>query len=282
MIRRAQLSKDVTPVARDGAFHWSPADADGELRARFVERMRGIAPPAALFELAPGHAAWATLFAGIAPIDQRHYTGLALAIADDPDAGSAALLATLDDAPGVAHLAEAAAGLLGDGVVRVADPTAPGLAAAIARVLAVLPRAMRMRTIVGAVRRGAAVIDGLPAVIAHALVEPGSRAAIAWSVCRELADRRGVDCRALAASDPAGDLVATLHAWGRGTDDPDAAADALADRVLATALAGGDPSAPIGEARWSALLPARRRTALLAAVADRGATLRALVESHHA
>ena len=299
MTRLAWLSKHATPVARDGAFHWFPADDDRELRTRLVERMRGIEPPAALFELTAHRVAWALVFTATAPTDQRSYSGLALAIAEATPLDGAALLAALDvpiaapragirdpeveaEAGEVAGaLGGAAIALLGDGNLRVGDPTAPSVPRAVGRVLAALPRATHARTIVGTVRRGApATATGLAAVLARAVDEPGSREARAWAMCRELADARGTEARV--AEPPAGDPIAALHAWGRGRSraTADALADALADRVLAVALAGGDPAAPIGEARWAALLPAARRTELLAALAMRGASWRALIETH--
>lgn len=85
-------------------------------------------------------------------------------------------------------------------------------------------------------------------------------------------------------------VVEILHAWGRGRLDRSPAADTLpvrladlvALRVIARLAADADPGAAIAEARWHALLPARRRHALLAAVARRTASLRALVEASHA
>jgi hypothetical protein len=85
-------------------------------------------------------------------------------------------------------------------------------------------------------------------------------------------------------------VVDVLHAWGRGRLDrsptadtlPARLADLVALRVLARLAADDDPSAAIAEARWYALLSAGRRQVLLAAVAQRTASLRALVEGHHA
>jgi hypothetical protein len=81
-----------------------------------------------------------------------------------------------------------------------------------------------------------------------------------------------------------------LHAWGRGRLDRSPGADTLvvrladlvALRVLTQLAAGGDAAGAIAEARWHALLSSERRSALLAAVAQRTASLRAFVEAHHA
>jgi hypothetical protein len=59
-------------------------------------------------------------------------------------------------------------------------------------------------------------------------------------------------------------------------------ADAVALRVLGRLSRGDDGDGALAEARWHALLPAARRRALLDALAERAATLRAIVEGHHA
>src|SRR5205823_4230738 len=55
-------------------------------------------------------------------------------------------------------------------------------------------------------------------------------------------------------------------------------ADLVALRVLSRLADGEDPAAALAEARWYALVPAARRTALLAAVSRRTASLREIVE----
>jgi hypothetical protein len=147
------------------------------------------------------------------------------------------------------------------------------------------------------------------ALIAAAWREPRSRAAQAWHLLCELAEARGsgVDeiVAELAASEqPAAaltdaeratlgeirDFVATLHAWGRGRLDGGASAATLTERLaegvamrmLACLLADREPSGPIAEARWHALLPAARRAGLLDALVRRAACLRAFVEVPHA
>jgi hypothetical protein len=93
-----------------------------------------------------------------------------------------------------------------------------------------------------------------------------------------------------AAGAPSADLVAQLHAWGRGRFDVcptagsllDRLADAVALRVLVELERGGDPKRPIAEARWYSLLPARRREQLLDAIVTRAGSLRSLVEVTHA
>ncbi|MEO7732552.1 MAG: hypothetical protein ABIY55_16405, partial [Kofleriaceae bacterium] len=108
---------------------------------------------------------------------------------------------------------------------------------------------------------------------AAAVLTEAERALLTESERAELAGERSV--------------VEVLHAWGRGRFDRSAAADTLATRlaelvalrVLARLAAGDDAAAAIAEARWYALLSARRRTALLAAVARRTASLRGVVEA---
>jgi hypothetical protein len=150
--------------------------------------------------------------------------------------------------------------------------------------------------------------DRVAELAAAAWHEPAARAAMAWTLLCELAIARGesvdrtgvalesIDARGvLTATERAGldggaSIVDVLHAWGRGRFDrsPDAGtlatrlADLVALRVLVRLAAGEAASRAIAEARWYALLPAKRRKALLAAVAQRTALLRVLVEAHHA
>ncbi|MGH9888539.1 MAG: hypothetical protein ACREBE_23605, partial [bacterium] len=130
----------------------------------------------------------------------------------------------------------------------------------------------------------------------------------AWTLLCELAVARGesidVVGRALEGIDAGaalteperaeiagcGSVVDVLHAWGRGRLDrspmaatlPARLADLVALRVLGRLAAGEDAEGAIAEARGYALLSAERRRALLGAVAQRTATLRAVVEAHHA
>lgn len=91
-IRHAWLQKHASPAARGGEFHWYPLDGDRDLRAACVERMRGVDPPAVLWELAPGRVVWTQLFAATAPSDGRRYIGLVLSVIERRDARPAELL----------------------------------------------------------------------------------------------------------------------------------------------------------------------------------------------
>jgi hypothetical protein len=151
-------------------------------------------------------------------------------------------------------------------------------------------------------------VDRVAQLVAAAWREPGSRAARAWTLLCELATARGesvdqvgaaletVDVGAALTAAERAELpgcdrvVDVLHAWGRGRLDRSQAAgslttrlaDLVALRVLSRLATGQDADGAIAEARWYALLSAQRRTALLAAVAQRTASLRTIVEGHHA
>lgn len=219
MIRYAWLQKHATPTASDGAFHWHPARGDDELRARLVERARGLEPPAVVWELAPDRVVWAQLFAAIAPHDRRRYTGVVLAIAERPGASALELLDVLalpspaprgdavdarafDDASRVAvaalapaDLAPLARSLLGGAEVH--DALAPPVFAVLPTAVRALERAMPAATR-GRLRRGAWF-----AVAADTGRNEGTR--IASAVTRSPAGgARTVD--------PAGDPIALLVA----------------------------------------------------------------------
>jgi hypothetical protein len=86
--RHAWLQKHPSPLATGGEFHWypdAPQAADRELRASFVERVRGIEPPAVLWQLEPGRVAWGQVFSATAPLDGRRYVGLVLSIVEGDD-----------------------------------------------------------------------------------------------------------------------------------------------------------------------------------------------------
>jgi len=335
VVRHAWLQKHASPSARDGEFHWHPADRDRELRASCVERLRGIEPPAVLWQLSVGQVAWAQLFAATAPHDRRRYVGVALAVADEPGAQPADLLAALtvpaaapwhdgaDDAPreaiGVvpaatdAVVAAIARGLLSGGSVRVPDPYDAQLPRLVASIERLLPSSVTTTLRRGAWRAtgGTATIDRIGELIARAWRDPRSQAAHAWQLLVELAGARGATIDAMAAELDRLDDVAEraltahelellgrdprsfldmLHAWGRGRLDrsahaatlPTRLADVVALRVLARLVAGGDGAPAIREARWHALLPAARRSALLRAVVERAQSLRRIVEAAHA
>jgi hypothetical protein len=97
-LRHAWLQKHPTPTASSGDFHWHP-NVDDEIdrgaRLAIVERMRGVAPPAVLWRLAPGRVTWAQVFAATAPGDGRRYLGLVMTTAEADGASAADLLASL-------------------------------------------------------------------------------------------------------------------------------------------------------------------------------------------
>jgi hypothetical protein len=105
-IRHAWLQKHPSPVASAGEFHWYPHEGDRELRGSCVERMRGIDPPAVLWELTRGRVVWAQPFAAIAPHDGRRYVGLVLTIVERQGASPAELLDALV-APGAGPFVDA-------------------------------------------------------------------------------------------------------------------------------------------------------------------------------
>ena len=107
-IRHAWLQKHPSPVASGGEFHWYPREGDRELRASCVERLRGVDPPAVLWELARGRVVWAQPFAAIAPHDGRRYVGLVLSILEAQGASPAELLAELVAPPAAPLTADAA------------------------------------------------------------------------------------------------------------------------------------------------------------------------------
>ena len=372
MTRHAWLQKHPSPRATGGEFHWypdAPEAADRELRASFVERVRGIEPPAVLWQVEPGRIAWGQVFSATAPVDGRRYVGLVLSVVEG-DASSAELLAQVDPPPAapwtrdavvpVAPRGEIAPGgtsartpeprqrptanggpdaalvapareaaleievlprslrgdvagivraLLDGGTAQVDEPASAELPRWTASIERVLPPSNKLRRGVwNTVAQRTAGRDRVAELAAWAWREPGSRAAKAWTLLGELAVARGESIdqvgRALEAADARAALTAAeraeltggsrvvdvLHAWGRGRLDrsPSAAtlparlADLVALRVVAQLAAGDDPRDAIAEARWYALLSAPRRAALLAAVAQRAASLRDLVEAPHA
>ncbi len=339
MNRHAWLQKHPSPRATGGEFHWYPevpAAGDRELRAGFVERVRGIEPPAVLWQLERGRVAWGQVFAATAPLDGRRYVGLVLSVVegDRPVADLLATLAPPPAAPWTEAIATASLGrelavqelaglsratqgdvagiaraLLSGGSASVDDPTSPELPPWIASIERVLPEPSgKPRCGVWCTGGASGSRDRVAELAARAWREPASRAAKAWTLLCELAAARGesvdrvgvaleaIDAGAVLTADERAELpggssvVDVLHAWGRGRLDRSSAAgtlaarlaDLVALRVLARLAAGDDGSGAIAEARWYALLSAERRKALLAAVAQRTASLRVLVEAHHA
>src|SRR5262245_2166376 len=119
-IRHAWLQKHPSPAASRGEFHWYPPEEDRELRASFVERSRGVDAPAVLWQLAPGRASWARMFAATAPVDGRRYVGMVLTIAEGERAEPAELLEALE-VPEAAPWSEAGRVAEGAGVEAVED-----------------------------------------------------------------------------------------------------------------------------------------------------------------
>lgn len=333
MNRHAWLQKHPSPLTAGGEFHWYPEGAAGdrELRAGFVERVRGVEPPAVLWQLERGRVAWGQVFSATAPVDGRRYVGLVLSVVDaDRPAGD--LLAMLEPPPAapwseglatesrgrelaVQELAAVrreawgdvvgvARALLSGGAARVDDPANVRLPAWIASIERILPESTRPRCGVWGTGAASPVRDRVAELAAAAWREPASQKARAWTLLGELATARGESldqvgsaldaldaAAALTAEERAlapGSVIDVLHAWGRGRLDRSATAESLtarladlvALRVLGRLASGDDAGAAIAEARWYALVPSDRRTALLAAVARRTASLRAVVEGH--
>jgi hypothetical protein len=383
--RHAWLQKHPTPLAAGGEFHWFPEGqaGDRELRAGFVERVRGIEPPAVLWQIEHGRVAWGQVFSATAPLDGRRYVGLVLSVVEgDRPAGD--LLAMLAPPPAApwrepidptgdsprdpaspiatesggrelamqelaavrreawGDVAGVARALLSGGPARVDDPESPRLPAWIASIERMLPEpGARSRCGVWCTGGPATAPDRVAELAALAWREPASRQARAWTLLCELAAARPTSRDPASPVDPTGeaprpagkavrvpprdmvspidqvgaaleaidagaaltaeeralvgpggvvDVVDVLHAWGRGRLDRSPAADSLAARladlvalrVMVRLAVGEDAGGALAEARWYALVPASRRAALLAAVARRTASLREVVEAHHA
>jgi hypothetical protein len=271
LLRHAWLQKHPSPAAGGGEFHWyPPSDGDRELRAHLVERVRGIEPPAVLWELAPERVVWAQPFSAIPPIDGRRYVGLVVTIASGP-ASAADLLATLavpparpwtsDELPpplldAVAPLETEvlARGLISGGALRITHPAHPALARQLAQLDRLLPHATTRQLRRGAFLAGPpADADPVASLLAAAWRDPTSSAAHAFRLLCDLAATReqSLDDIAALGTDPAHalteeeravlveaprDLVEVLHCWGRGRFDLCPTAGSLTDR-LADAIA---------------------------------------------
>lgn len=324
-VRHAWLQKHPSPVARGGEFHWYPAAGDRELRGSFVERLRGVDPPAVLWQLEPERAAWGQAFSTTAP-DGRRYVGLVLSVIEGEGVAAELLAQLVSPAPRpwldgdaleeTGDMQRATArresrgdvtavvrALLSDGAAPVADPAWPELPRWIASIASVVPASAMRRGMWTTQRRASDARDRVAELAAAAWLNPGSPQARAWTLLRELAgdDVARLDAigAALVRIDACAELtlaerarlaaehsvVEVLHAWGRGWFDesadaaslPARLAELVARRVLAQWAAGEDGGGAIAEARWHALLPGARRRALLAAVAERAPSLRALI-----
>ena len=217
--RHAWLQKHPSPLATGGEFHWYPDAGDRELRAGFVERVRGVEPPAVLWQLERGRVAWGQVFSATAPLDGRRYVGLVLSVVEG-DRATGDLLARLAPPPAApwtdavateslgrklaaqelaalrrgarGDVAAVARALLSGGSASVDDPTAEDLPQWIASIERVLPEpgpAPRC----GAWRAGgpSGARDRVAELAAAAWREPASRAARAWTLLCELAVARG-------------------------------------------------------------------------------------------
>jgi hypothetical protein len=310
VIKHAYLQKHASPIAAGGEFHWYPAiDAGPEL----VERLRGVSPPAVLWELAPGRVVWAQTFAATAPTDGRRYVGLVASIVEG-DGAAGELLGELvapparpwgeagDDAVETDDIGDPVAiarALLAGGDAAAGDLGAR-LPARIASFEALVPDgiAARVRCGVWHATGGAPKQDRVAELMVSAWLG-NPNAMRGWRLLGELATARGDSLDVVAADLDDGGLdralstderdmlgskrefVSVLNAWGRGQLDgsPGAAtlavrlADVLALRALADLVSGRDATLAIAEARWHALLPATRRSELLATAIERAPSL---------
>lgn len=295
--RHAWLQKHGSPLASGGEFHWypeAPEAGDRELRAGFVERVRGVEPPAVLWQLEPGRVAWGQVFSATAPLDGRRYVGLVLSVVEG-DAPAAELLAQLAPPPaapwteGIAtasrirrlaaqelaalrrtprgDAAGVARALLSGGAASVEDPTSPELPAWVASIERVLPEpgpgARRGAWSTGGATSGT---DRVAELAAAAWRGPASRPARGWALLCELAIARGESV------DRVGAALETIDAGGVLTPDERAGLPAQASVVdLLTAWGRGrldrSPEAATLAARLADLV-ALRVLARLAAGED--------------
>ena len=236
--RHAWLQKHPSPLATRGEFHWYPEVGDRELRAGFVERVRGIEPPAVLWQLERGRVAWGQVFSATAPLDGRRYVGLVLSVVEG-DRPAADLLATLAPpaaAPWTEAIATASRGrelavqdlvsgsraargdvagvaraLLSGGSASVEDPTSAELPQWIASIERVLPEpGARPRCGVWGTGGAGGSRDRVAELVAAAWREPASRAAQAWTLLCELAIARGESVDRVGAALEAIDAGAVL------------------------------------------------------------------------
>lgn len=282
--RHAWLQKHPSPLAARGEFHWFPdagAPGDRELRASFVERVRGVEPPAVLWQVERGRVAWGQVFSATAPIDGRRYVGLVLSVVDG-DAPIADLLSQLAPPPpapwstGVAtdggarglavqelasirrtvrgDVAGVIRALLSEGSAGVADPTLVDLPVWIASIERTLPPSDEPRhgvwTALDPARPPSR--DRVAELAATAWREPSSRAAQAWTLLCELAVARGESLDRIGAALESIDIGAALTAGER-----------------AAVFAGGERGAVFaggvrGVAPTGTVLPAAKRTAVFA------------------
>jgi hypothetical protein len=248
-LRDLWLQKHPTPAATGGEFHWYPPHDDAaerDARANLVERLRGVEPPAVLWELARGRVVWAQPFAAIAPTDRRRYVGLAVTVVEQAGAAAADLLervevpvagpcsgprepvrhepgvlarvgSSVEDELSLVDVLGIARALLDGGSARVGDPSNPVLPRAVASIERLLP-ALPMRRGIWTTGVHVPVADVPAQLVAAAWAGPSSKGAAAWRVMVELAAARdtSVDevATALAAAqtDPLAALVESERA----------------------------------------------------------------------
>ena len=243
-LRDAWLQKHPTPAATGGEFHWYPAsddDADRDTRQNLVERMRGVEPPAVLWELARGRVVWAQPFAAIAPTDRRRYIGLAVTAVEQAGAAAADLLervevpvagpcsgprepvrsepgvlarvgSSVEDELSLVDVLGIARALLDGGTARVGDPSNPVLPRAVASIERLLP-ALPMRRGLWTAGVHVPIADVPAQLVAAAWAGPTSKGAAAWRIMVELAAARdaSVDEVASALAAAEADPLAALH-----------------------------------------------------------------------
>jgi hypothetical protein len=302
--RHAWLQKHPSPLTSGGEFHWYPdaAAGDRELRAGFVERVRGIEPPAVLWQLERGRVAWGQVFSATAPLDGRRYVGLVLSVVEG-DAPAGDLLAALAPPPAapwtdavalesqgrelaVQELAAVrrevwgdvtgvARALLSGGVARVDDPESPRLPARIASIERVMPEpGARPRTGVWSTGAPSGARDRVAELAAAAWLEPSSRQARAWTLLCELAAARGESLDQVGTALDAIDVAAALTAEERSNAGPGSVPGGVVDVLHAWGRGRFDhsPAADTLPTRLADLVALRVLTRL-AAGEDGGAAI---------
>jgi hypothetical protein len=300
-VRRSWLQKHDSPAAENGEFHWYPQDGDRELRARLAARLSAIEPNAAYVELELGRVVWARSFAAIAPRDGRSYVGVdvlcheraatpwwellaALALSEAGPCSRAGAPLTARSSPSgrgeprIDDEREAARLLLDGGSGRVEAPGDAAWPRWLARLGDTLGAGSSAHTFTLVTGSSAVAPHVAAKLLVDARRNPRTLAGRAWRVARELAAHGGAVDEVLAraqTANPTHALGRRINAWGRGrlAMSSDQVADDVALCALGHMLAGGDAHEVFEEARWYALLPHDRRTALFTALARRASAL---------